>query len=362
YRDLPPARRLIWTIAIIVFVWWFLSDDEEQKKGPPKKKPGISKKANDLGVRTFEMLTPEEQQLVERQRQTAFDFLTIKRDYDEALNALQPIYKLGIRSYKNIEDIERYARQAKERQEQMKREEEAKETERRNKAQVAGLVEEIRDSMNKKDYAMARDLFAKVLALDPDNSTISGWKKEIEDAEEKMRLDEQQAQVRKEINFRAWEFVKEAKGYVRNGKYYSAIDTAAKVMEIQATDKKAIAEAQAVIRQTKAIIQEKREPLLQEAKQNEVAGEFAKAYQLYLQAQKIDPRHPGSYKGIERVRGVLHERARVIYTEAVIAESYSDFSNARKKFQECYATAPIDDIYRQRAERKLARFIRKEDL
>ena len=48
---------------------------------------------------------------------------------------------------------------------------------------------------------------------------------------------------------------------------------------------------------------------------------------------------------------------------AVLAESYSDFPNAKKKFKECLDMAPKDDIYYERASRKLARYFKKsEDL
>ena len=60
------------------------------------------------------------------------------------------------------------------------------------------------------------------------------------------------------------------------------------------------------------------------------------------------------------MRGILHDRAKSIYTEAVLAESYSDFVVAKKKFKEVLEVSPVDDIYRQRAERKLSKYFDKD--
>ena len=61
---------------------------------------------------------------------------------------------------------------------------------------------------------------------------------------------------------------------------------------------------------------------------------------------------------MQRVKGALHEKSKEIYTEAVLAESYSDFATAKKKFQECLKTAPQDDIYYERSQRKLAPYLK----
>ncbi len=84
------------------------------------------------------------------------------------------------------------------------------------------------------------------------------------------------------------------------------------------------------------------------------------AYQNYKGATKVDPPHPAGHAGMARVKGFLHDRAKNLYTEAVIAESYSDFTTAQKKFKECLSTAPDDDIYHDRAKRKLANYFKFE--
>ena len=50
------------------------------------------------------------------------------------------------------------------------------------------------------------------------------------------------------------------------------------------------------------------------------------------------------------------------YTEAVLAESYSDFSLAKTRFEQLLEIAPPDDPYYERARRKLSRYVTKEEL
>jgi hypothetical protein len=53
----------------------------------------------------------------------------------------------------------------------------------------------------------------------------------------------------------------------------------------------------------------------------------------------------------------LHDRAKDLYTEAILAESYSEFATAKKMFKNCLNTAPQDDVYHDRAARKLAHYL-----
>jgi hypothetical protein len=79
----------------------------------------------------------------------------------------------------------------------------------------------------------------------------------------------------------------------------------------------------------------------------------------YARALAIDPSYGPAAQGLDRVRKTLHERAKVIYTEAVLAESYSDFDTAKAKYKEIVNLSPSDDIYYERATRKLGRYFQR---
>jgi tetratricopeptide (TPR) repeat protein len=312
-----------------------------------------------VGPVTFELLTKEQQAFVVSQHAIAFEAFK-NRDFDKALFEVEKIFAL-IPDYENARAIERYAREGKRKMEALEEEARKKEEEARIKAKIEQMVGEIRDAMTKKDYGKAQNLFPELLAIDPENAEVSGWKKQIEESEEARRLTEAEKQVQREINQRAWDVFREGMRQKKKGHFHTAIETFLKVPDIGASDKKVLGASKAQIAICKSAIHALLEPVLAAAKQKEDAGEFPEAFALYRKATKIDPPHPGGYAGIERIKGVLHERAKMLYTEAVLAESYSDFAVAKTKFEECLKVAPEDDIYHGRALRKIGRYFKSGD-
>ncbi|MGK5082907.1 FHA domain-containing protein [Bdellovibrionota bacterium FG-1] len=344
--------------ALVYFALDFLDEDAGTKKANKKSnRPGVvAKPSNSPVMVTFESLSPEKQRFVEAQRNLAFEYFKNK-EYDKALYELEKIWTL-IPDYKDARDIQRFAKEGKRKLEALEDEKHKKEEEAKLKTKVQSLLEECKERMDKKQYEQARELFAQVSILDPDNQQITVWKKEIEDFEERKRLDEDTKRIQGEINQRAWEMFKEALSLKKTGKFHTAIEAFGKVADIGASDKRVIALAGKEIGACRAAIKNRRDPLLVKAKQSEDAGEFPQAFALYKKATQVDPPHPAGYRGMERIRGILHNRAKAIYTEAVLAESYSDFTTAKKKFQECLEVAPTEDIYHDRATRKLARYFK----
>lgn len=356
WKSLPTKDKLIVGGIILGIVYFGVIDEEvEEPVQKAKKKPAAVATAAP-GVVTFASLPPEKQRFIEAQRNLAFEYFKNK-EYDKSLYELEKIFAI-IPEYKDARDIERFAREGKRKLEAFEEEKRKKEEEVRLKAKIQALVEECQERMDKKQYEQARELFAQISVLDPDNERIAAWKKEIEDFEEKKRLDEQTRNVQAEINKRAWEVYGEALALKKAGKFHSAIEVFGKVGDIGASDRKVTALAVRQAAACRAAIRNRRDPVLAEAKQSEEAGEFPKAFALYKRATVIDPPHPAGYKGMARIRDILHQRAKVIYTEAVLAEGYSDFGTAKKKFKECLETAPADDIYHERSLRKLGRYFK----
>jgi tetratricopeptide (TPR) repeat protein len=104
-------------------------------------------------------------------------------------------------------------------------------------------------------------------------------------------------------------------------------------------------------------IRELRDPHLIKAKEFEKNGDLGSAYKEFKVATEIDPPHPDGWAGMERIRDVLTERAKILYTEAVISESYSDFKAAHTKYNEILKLAPEGSLYYQRAQRKLQSYL-----
>ena len=355
FKELKPRQKvMVVFVALGLFYFIFLDSTEPQKTSTKKQTKTTA--PSGPKIPTFESLSKEQQAYVQAQYTLAFDHFKDQK-FDMALYELDAIFKI-IPDYQNSREIEQYAKQGKQQLEALEQERKKKEEEEKLKAQIAQLVQNASGLMAKKQYDQAKEMFGEILALDPDNIQVANWKKEIDDIEEQKRLEEQQKQVQAEINKRAWEMYGVAADLRKMGKCHSAIEEYGKTIDIGASDKKVIVKAKAGIRACRNYINGRRDPVLQEARSLEESGEYAKAYQLYKRAAAIDPPHPASYGGMGRIRGILHDRSKALYTEAVLAESYSDFEFAKKKFEEILKMAPEDDIYYERAKRKLSHYFR----
>ena len=360
FARLPKRQKILVAIIGLMIIWWSMEEGETPKVGrKPQSKPSpvsIDKNA----LRTFERLKPEEQKFVDLKLTLAHQYFR-NGEFDKAILELGQLFSM-VSDYKDALELKRYVEEGKRRQLAIEEEKKRKEEEARIKARVAELMEEIREFMNRKEYAKASEQFAKVLEIDPDNTEIDTWRKQISEWEESEKIKEIQRQTREQINKHAWGIYSEAKANFKAGKYRKAVQSLVQLGEIGATDPKLNGARIALLKRAQAAIAAVRDPLLQEARQMEEAGELASAYQLYRKATLADPDHPAGHQGMKRLKSVLHDRAKAIYTEAVLAESYSDFDTAQRKFKECLTVAPFDDVYHERAERKLARYLKKGDL
>ena len=101
--------------------------------------------------------------------------------------------------------------------------------------------------------------------------------------------------------------------------------------------------------------------LIAEAQRLEQELNYAEAFRKYSKARDVDPSSKVALEGMSRTRAYLKDRSKQLYTEGVLAESYSDFSVARSRFEQLLSLAPPDDPYYERAKRKLSRYVTPED-
>ncbi len=355
FKVLPRRTQILVVIVALGVGYWIMDEDVAVKKTPPKKAAPVA----DKGPVTFESLPQEKKRFIEAQHALAFD-LYKNKEYDKAIFEIEKIFTI-IPNYKDSQEILRYAKEGKRRLEALEEEQKKKEEEAKLKAKVAALVDEARQRMSKKEYEQAKEIFGQILFLDPDNLLVANWQKEISTAEEMAKTLEQQKQVQVEINQHAWALYKEAAQLKKEGKYHGAIATFQKSIDIGASDPKLAPLAKNMMVICRNTIRRLRDPVLARAKKKEAAGEFSEAFALFRKASRIDPPHPAAYAGMGRIKGILHDRAKAIYTEAILAESFSDFSNAKRLFADCLKMAPPDDIYHDRAQRKLSHYFRKDE-
>ncbi len=359
YRALPPKRQALWTAIILGGIYLFLFDDDPETQAPTQGKKVVSSApatGASPGPVSFESLSEKDKQFVRTQRDLAQAHFAAK-EYDKALFEVRKIFVI-IPEFENAREIERYALEAKRRLEVAENERKEQELKELAKRQAEELLVEVRILMQKKDYDQAQLKFPEILAKDPDNAEVLGWKREIQEQAELKAQEARAAEVRRQVNLHAWEELKRAQELAKRS-CREGIVAFREVIQMGSSDRRPGLEAEKGLKACREEIRAKVEPALRDAEAAEKAGEARKAYEGYRTVVKWDPEHEQARAGIERVRETLHLRAKAAYTEAVLAESYSDFSLARTKYQETLDLSPDDDLYHERARRKLARFLKE---
>ncbi len=359
FKALPREKRLLYMVVGVLGLAALLFNEEDfstPAKDPKAKTAQTdTKKAGTAppdSPRTFEQLSPDEQRFVINQHQLALDHFRNK-EYDKSLFEVRRIFTL-IPDYQEARAIERYALEGKEKLEALELERRKKEEEAQMKAEIDQLVSDARDAMEKKDYALAEERFGPIISRDPSNVYVENWRKEIEAWKEEQDRIRMERRVDEELNQQARLALKEAIEVQKSGDFHKAIIAFGKVGDFGGSDPRPGIQAKEGIAECQRSIAGLRDPVLKQAKEREVSGELAEAYRLYEKSTQIDPGFPEGYKGMSRIRGNLHDRAKVLYVEGILAESYSDFDTAQKRFSEILTFVPKEDQYFGRAQRKLA--------
>ncbi len=360
FKTLKPIQKILVVSAVVMFGLWYMEEDlvpqKSAKPTPAATGAAVAAGASGTtgGVKTYDTLAPADQQYVDTQMKIANDAYQ-NQDYDKALFEIGRVFQ-KLPDYPAAKELEYYVKRGRRIVEAQKAENAKKEEEAKMKARVAELVDSARAAMEAKDYEAAEGLFDEIVSLDPENGDVDVWRKEIEAVAEEQRRVEMEKRVVKETNQMAEEIYREGMALQKASQYHDAIDTYHKVLDANPADQKIIANAKKQIKACERTIRAQRDPLLEKGREAEKAGDFTTAYASFQEATQVDPPHREGYKGMERIRDILEGKAKTLYTDGVIAESYSDFKGAQSKFHEILKTAPRDSIYFERAERKLKNY------
>ncbi|MFL5815298.1 MAG: FHA domain-containing protein [Bdellovibrionia bacterium] len=374
FRALPKQRQWIVIGLVIAFGYFFLLDEDDQVQAPGQKQGQVKKGAKskkkgangetaekeERMARPFSALSKEKQQFVRTQHKLAFEYFQ-HQDFANALAAIKPIFEY-VDDFEDSREIMRYAEDGIRQMKIIAEEKAKKEAEEAKARKITELLNKARELMNKKKYADASSIFNDIIVIDPENAQVAQWQAKIREYEEDQRIEAQKKQVQVEINGQAWAVYKEGVVLHREGKLRKALAVFAKVKEIGAVDARPARLASEQIKSIHDEIQTQLEPILKEGKEKEDSQDFVTAMASYNKALSIEPGSVDASQGFNRVKTILNERAKALYTEAVLAESYSDFATAKKKFQQCSEMAPQDSVYRERATRKLARYFKSDEM
>jgi len=357
FGTLKPLQKVLVVLIAILFLSWYF-EDELGLTEPVKPVKVIRKSADGKAAlpTDYDSLDPAKRAKIDEAIRKATDYLRLQ-DFDKAIYEVQQRVFTLLPSYPQGKEIERYAQEGKRRKDAIEEEAKKKEEEAKLKVRIVELEKTTRDFMTKKQYNLAKESFSEILSIDPDNVNVADWTKQIEAWTEEQDRIEKEKQVQEEINKRAWDTYNEGFELHKSGKYREAIELYKRVEELGANDGVLLKKVATMIKTCLDSIRELREPHLRHARELEKNGELAPAFKEFQTATEVDPPHPDGWAGMDRIRDVLTERAKIMYTEAVIAESYSDFKTAYTKYNEILKMAPEGTLYFQRAQRKLGSYL-----
>lgn len=350
FRRQNPVRRAIIMIVLAMLFYLYLEEDKKtQKRGPASK---VSSEADNAA---FNALPAEKKQFVVNTYQFAFDLYTQEK-YEESLYEIRKVLQILPNGYKQSKDIESYALKAIEQISEKAEARRKKEAEEKVREEVAALVAQAEEFVDKGMYADARNIFAQILERDPENPTVQRLKQAIDQKEEQARLEEEAKRERLARKETLQALLDEGNALLKKKKYYEAIAKMEDVPVAGYQDEAMLNEAERIVSEAKRRLIEDVKPHLDAASQAMLDGDLAKARDQYLKALEVDYKNAVAKTAIDGIRKTLYERAKRIYTEALIAEGISNFREARAKFKQCLEIAMPDDIYHGRCTRKFKRF------
>lgn len=357
YRAMNTRQQIIWGILVLAGLW-ILLEEEPTPQQPARLNSAVQKKSakKEDGVtegRSFESLTEQQQRYVETQYQLAFD-LYKNREYDKALLEVGRIFAL-VQNYKNAREIEAFAREGKRKLEAQEEERKRKELERQNQLKLQALLDQARMLMDKRRFSEAEALFPEIELLQPENSAVNEWRKQIVAEGERVERERQEKARIAELNRQGWKKFQYLLEFKQGRQYQMALDTIAEIREIEIDDEKLIRSLRSEEDEIRGRITSERDPLIQKGRELEQNGQLAEAYRAYEEAHELDPEDVTAKKGMDRIRGTLTSRAKALYIEGVFAESYNDLEAAEKSYRSILQMVPKGDEYFAKAELRLKR-------
>ncbi len=357
FKRQPRMRQIIILAGIFAVGMFLFNNEDDATKKKPAATQGLVRKEDEA----FQKLPEEKKQFVVNTYQLAFDLFK-NAEYERALFEAKKILEILPTGYKDAQDIKRQAEIAIEivraKAEEKRRKEEAE----RIQKEVADLLNQAQEFVDKGKDSEAREIFVRVFELDPENATALRLKQQLDEKAERAKSEEEERAKVAEKRGKLLELIAEGRKLLAKGKYYAVMDRMQDAPTIGFNDPKLMGQARALIVRAKSELKNKAQPFVDEGTRELAAGDYQRARDAFYKALKIDYKQKQALAGIERIREELHRRAQAIYTEGVIAESVSDFETAQARFKECLEQSMPDDVYYGRCLRKSRRFQLTDEL
>lgn len=357
FRSMDPKRRRLYLILLAVAAAGASGFLGEQEPDPALSKPKVAQKA--VQSRSFEAQNPDIQKFIENQHTVALELFKAK-EFSRSLFEIRRVFQY-VDDYRASREIERNAEEAMRRIDAAEREKREQEEKSALLAQLNEHLENAKKLMEKNEYPSAQKLFPEILALDPENIQVPQWQRSIESFYEAQKIREEQLRVEEGHDAAALKQLELAESAHKEGLRFRAMELFSQVPKSETKRKDLLEKATNSIQNIIKEISDLRAPKMNAAVAAENSGNIVEAFRLYQEVTQLDPYHEPAYDGMDRIRGALDQRAKHLYIDAILAESYGEYRKAKQQFQQIVDTAPPESNYSKKALSKLKKYSLLED-
>lgn len=342
---------LIGKIAVVgtLLLLWFYMDDAGTKSAKPKETKVKSDNPE------FDKLPAEKKQFVVNTYQLAYDLFK-NGEFEKSLFEIKKVLEIIPSGYKDAKDLKDVAEQAIDKERLKGEEKKRKEDQERIKKEVVELETQANDLFKAGKEDDLRAVFTKIFELDPENELAIRLKQQIDEKHEKEKRDNAEKAELEITRQKLVDLINQGKALLKKQKFFEVMDLMPTAPSLGCTDAKLLAQAKSLISAAVKGLANKVKPFLTKGQAALAEKNYPEARDSFLKALRIDPFNRVAQNGIAKVREELEKRSRIIYSEAVIRESVSDYIGAQEKYKECLTQSMPDDIYFGRCTRKLKRF------
>lgn len=355
YMSMTFRQRLIFIgIAFAFIVALFGGPDDNTKKPVRKVVPGSK------NGRSFEALTPAKQKEVKKLYEELLK-AQAQKDYNSVRDLFAKIF-VYVDDYHEAKSYENIAIKNLAEIEEAKRRRELQEKQEKVRKEVQALEEKGKElfekSLNDPKYRPELDaLIQEIYSKDPNHRLSGEWKVKIKEKDEEDKKQAELARLKEQTRQKAEDAFAEVEKIFKAERYIEALKEADKLTEQGYDEKSYLDRIESLKNNIRVQLASVLEPHLKEASaQRQEGGDLVKAKEEYLKVLKIDSTNIEAQSGLDSIRETLHTRAKRYYAEAILAESVSDLTEAKDKYEKCFRTAPDEDLYKKRCRNKLARF------
>ena len=363
FKKLPPKKQKIYGAIGVLLLGMLLMDGEEEGPVTPNKKPKDQKTADAKSgaekkktvLNNLDKLTLQEREVVASKYQLAFEFIQQGR-YSESLSELDYVMKLAP-DYKQARSLYQMASEGLAKLEELEKKRIADIEAKKRQDKISKLLEKAQKYVKDRQVQAAEGMFSKILELDPENFDVPQLKLEIDAwKREQERIAMEKAQKDADRKRKIGQ-ISPSRTFYGKEEWYKTILKVEEFLRIKNMDEDLVSEATKMLREAKANLKSKINPMIGKARSLKEGQDLKAAYEQYLEVLEHEPTNVEALDELNEIRDTLTLRSQKVYRDGLISESLMLYKEAKEKFQEVQQISPSDSEYYKKASLKLREYL-----